>query len=217
MAEHPPELAAAEDADDAGGASGDEACHRPECRRLPCADGRCRARRRHRADGRRQDDDRARARRDASVGRGAIPTSTSRRRPARPSASCATAKASTRCTRARRPSSSTRWRLAGPNVISAAASVDRRPRRPRRDARRRASPSSGSTPARTSWPTRFDSADEHRPAYGPIIRRRSSPRRQPIASRCSASVGAHRIDVDGLTPDEVVARVARTCSASIGA
>ena len=46
--------------------------------------------------------------------------------------------------------------------------------------------------------------------------RRSSPSRPPVASHSSPQLGAHVIDVDDLTPDEVVGRVL-DCSASIGA
>jgi len=53
--------------------------------------------------------------------------------------------------------------------------------------------------------TRFDSDDEHRPAYGPdpaAFLAAQAAHREPLL----AGIGAHRIDVDGLTPDEVVAR-----------
>ena len=55
--------------------------------------------------------------------------------------------------------------------------------------------------------SRFDSDDEHRPAYGPdpaAFLAAQAAHREPLI----ASIGAYRIDVDGLTPDEVVARVA---------
>ncbi len=69
----------------------------------------------------------------------------------------------------------------------------------------RASSSSGSTPGRTSSPTRFDSADEHRPAYGDApesFLADQAARREPLLGE----VGAHVIDVDTITPDEVVTR-----------
>jgi shikimate kinase len=63
--------------------------------------------------------------------------------------------------------------------------------------------------------SRFDSEDEHRPAYGPdpvAFLAAQAKHREPLI----ASIGAHRIDVDGLTPDEVVARVTDVLG-SIGA
>jgi len=63
--------------------------------------------------------------------------------------------------------------------------------------------------------SRFDSDDEHRPAYGPdpaAFLAAQARHREPLI----ASIGAHRIDVDGLTPDEVVARVTDVLG-SIGA
>lgn len=63
--------------------------------------------------------------------------------------------------------------------------------------------------------SRFDSDDEHRPAYGPdpvAFLAAQAAHREPLL----AGIGAHRIDVDGLTPDEVVARVTDVL-ASIGA
>jgi shikimate kinase len=53
---------------------------------------------------------------------------------------------------------------------------------------------------------RFDSADEHRPAYGDSVETflaDQAAQREPLL----AGIGAHVIDVDGLTPDEVLARV----------
>jgi shikimate kinase len=53
---------------------------------------------------------------------------------------------------------------------------------------------------------RFDSADEHRPAYGNSVESflaDQAARREPLLP----GIGAHVIDVDDLTPDEVVARV----------
>jgi shikimate kinase len=55
---------------------------------------------------------------------------------------------------------------------------------------------------------RFDSADAHRPEYGDDPARflaEQSAHREPLV----AELGAHVIDVDDLTPDEVVARVLR--------
>jgi shikimate kinase len=52
---------------------------------------------------------------------------------------------------------------------------------------------------------RFESADEHRPAYGDspeAFLAGQAARREPLLG----AVGAHVLDVDGLTPDEVVAR-----------
>ena len=53
---------------------------------------------------------------------------------------------------------------------------------------------------------RFDSADEHRPAYGDrpgdVPRRRRPPQREPLLP----TIGAHVLDVDGRTPDELVAQ-----------
>ena len=63
--------------------------------------------------------------------------------------------------------------------------------------------------------SRFDSDDEHRPAYGPdpaAFLAAQARHREPLI----ASIGAHRIDVDGLTPDQVVARVTDVLG-SIGA
>jgi shikimate kinase len=54
--------------------------------------------------------------------------------------------------------------------------------------------------------SRFDSDDEHRPAYGPepaAFLADQATHREPLL----AGIGAHLIDVNGLTPDEVVARV----------
>ena len=52
---------------------------------------------------------------------------------------------------------------------------------------------------------RFDSADEHRPAYGDAPEEflaEQAARREPLLGE----VGAHVIDVDTITPDEVVTR-----------
>ncbi len=52
---------------------------------------------------------------------------------------------------------------------------------------------------------RFDSADEHRPAYGDHPERflaEQAARREPLLSE----IGAHVLDVDGHTPDELVAQ-----------
>jgi shikimate kinase len=92
-----------------------------------------------------------------------------------------------------------------PNVISAAASVVEDP------AARAAMMKPG---VAVIWlhaspevlAARFDSADEHRPAYGPdpeAFLAAQAAHREPLL----AGIGARRIDVDGLTPDEVVARV----------
>jgi shikimate kinase len=100
-----------------------------------------------------------------------------------------------------------------PNVISAAASVVEDP-----DAR-----AAMMTPrVAVIWlhatpevlADRFDS-DTHRPAYGPdpeAFLAEQAARRAPLVE----AVGAHRIDADGLTPDEVVERTMETL-ASIGA
>jgi shikimate kinase len=101
-----------------------------------------------------------------------------------------------------------------PNVISAAASVVEDP------AARTALMKPG---VAVFWlhaspqvlATRFDSEAEHRPAYGPdpaAFLATQAAHREPLI----AGIGAHRIDVDGLTPDEVVARVADVLG-SIGA
>ena len=101
-----------------------------------------------------------------------------------------------------------------PNVVSAAASVVEDP------AARAAMTKPG---VAVFWlhasphvlATRFDSDDEHRPAYGPdpaAFLAAQAAQREPLI----ASIGAHRIDVDGLTPDEVLARVADVLG-SIGA
>lgn len=53
---------------------------------------------------------------------------------------------------------------------------------------------------------RFDSADDHRPVYGastPAFLADQAAVREPLA----AGIGARFVDVDGLTEDEVVARV----------
>ena len=101
-----------------------------------------------------------------------------------------------------------------PNVVSAAASVVEDP----------AARAAMTKPAvAVIWlhaspavlASRFDSDDEHRPAYGPdpaAFLAAQAAHREPLI----AGIGAHRIDVDGLTPDEVVARVADVL-ASIGA
>jgi shikimate kinase len=95
----------------------------------------------------------------------------------------------------------------GPNVVSAAASVVEDP-----DARH-AMTGPGvvvvwlhASPAILA--ERFDSADAHRPEYGDDPARflaEQSAHREPLV----AELGAHVIDVDDLTPDEVVARVLR--------
>jgi shikimate kinase len=62
--------------------------------------------------------------------------------------------------------------------------------------------------------SRFAS-DPHRPAYGPVpeaFLAEQAARREPLV----AGIDAQRIDVDGLTPDEVVARTMEAL-ASIGA
>ena len=100
-----------------------------------------------------------------------------------------------------------------PNVVSAAASVVDDP-----DAR-----AAMTRPGVTViWlhaspevlASRFES-DSHRPAYGPdpeAFLAEQAARREPLV----AGIGAHRIDVDGLTPDEVVERTMEAL-ASIGA
>ncbi len=95
-----------------------------------------------------------------------------------------------------------------PNVISAAASVVDDPRC------RAAMASSGvaviwlhARPAILA--ERFDSDDQHRPAYGDHIEAflaDQASRREPLLS----TVGAHVIDIGDLTRDEVVARALRT-------
>jgi shikimate kinase len=53
---------------------------------------------------------------------------------------------------------------------------------------------------------RFDSADQHRPAYGSDVATflaAQAKDREPLAE----AAGAHVVDVDGLTEDEVTARV----------
>ena len=135
-------------------------------------------------------------------------------RPARPSASCAIARASTRCTRARPPSSSTRWRRPEPSVISAAASVIDDP------AARAAMRAPG---VAVIWlharpdvlAERFDSADEHRPAYGDspeAFLAEQAARREPLLGE----VGAHVIDVDAIDAGRGRRAGARARSASIG-
>jgi shikimate kinase len=93
-----------------------------------------------------------------------------------------------------------------PNVVSAAASVVEDP------AARAAMTKPG---VAVIWlhaspqvlAARFESADEHRPAYGPdpaAFLANQAAHREPLL----AGVGAHMIDVNDLSPDEVVARVA---------
>jgi shikimate kinase len=94
---------------------------------------------------------------------------------------------------------------ADPNVISAAASVvdDPRSRAAMQD------PDVAviwlhAAPAVLA--ERFDSADEHRPAYGErpeAFLAAQAARREPLAR----SIGARMVDVDGLSKAEVVARV----------
>jgi shikimate kinase len=92
-----------------------------------------------------------------------------------------------------------------PNVVSAAASVVEDP------AARAAMTKPG---VAVIWlhaspqvlATRFESDDEHRPAYGPdpaAFLADQAAHREPLL----AGIGAHLIDVNDLTPDEVVARV----------
>lgn len=53
---------------------------------------------------------------------------------------------------------------------------------------------------------RFDSADQHRPAYGSDVETflaAQAQHREPLAAR----IGAHVVDVDGLSKAEVTARV----------
>jgi shikimate kinase len=93
----------------------------------------------------------------------------------------------------------------GPNVVSAAASVVEDP------AARAAVTKPG---VAVIWlhaspqilASRFDSDDEHRPAYGPdpaAFLADQAAHREPLL----AGIGAHLVDVNDLTPDEVVARV----------
>ncbi len=92
----------------------------------------------------------------------------------------------------------------GPNVVSAAASVVD-------DAAARAAmmrPDVGVVWLRARpevLADRFDSADEHRPAYGAspeAFLAEQAARREPLLP----SIDAQIVDVDGLTPDEVVER-----------
>jgi shikimate kinase len=92
-----------------------------------------------------------------------------------------------------------------PNVISAAASVVEDP-----DARAAMTKPGVAVIWLHASPqilaARFDSEDEHRPAYGAdpaAFLAAQAAHREPLL----AGIGAHRIDVDGLTPDEVVERV----------
>jgi shikimate kinase len=96
----------------------------------------------------------------------------------------------------------------GPDVISAAASVID-------DAATRAALADNGVG--TIWlharpallAKRFASDDAHRPAYGDVAEAflaEQATQREPLL----ASIGAHVIDVDGLTPDEVVARAMET-------
>ena len=173
-------------------------CHRRNLRRLDDP-----PRRRHRADGLGQDDGRAATRQTTRVGVARL-----RRRhrggdgPDRPRA----ARARGRRRDARRESAQLLEALAAPepSVISAAASVVDSP------AGRAAMTGpgvavSGCTPSPALLATRFASPDEHRPAYGPSVEAflaDQAARREPSPP----SIGAHVIDVDGLTPDEEVAR-----------
>lgn len=101
----------------------------------------------------------------------------------------------------------------GPSVISPAASVIDVP------ACRAALTAPGvaviwlrATPALLA--ERFRSSDDHRPAYGDSVEAflaDHAARREPHLP----TIGAHVIDVDDLTPDEVVARAMETL-ASIG-
>jgi shikimate kinase len=92
-----------------------------------------------------------------------------------------------------------------PNVISAAASVVED-----RDARAAMTKPGVAVIWLHASPqilaSRFDSEDEHRPSYGAdpaAFLAQQAAHREPLL----AGIRAHRIDVDGLTPDEVVARV----------
>jgi shikimate kinase len=92
----------------------------------------------------------------------------------------------------------------GPNVVSAAASVVEDP------GARAAMTAPGvvliwlhASPALLA--ERFASADDHRPDYGPspaTFLAEQAARREPMLE----GLNAHLIDVDDLTPDEVVAR-----------
>ena len=100
-----------------------------------------------------------------------------------------------------------------PNVVSAAASVVEDP-----DARAAMTRPGVAVVWLHASPdvlaARFGS-EPHRPSYGPVpatFLADQAADREPLL----AGIGAHLIDVDGLTPDEVVARVAEAL-ASIGA
>jgi shikimate kinase len=100
-----------------------------------------------------------------------------------------------------------------PNVISAAASVVEDP-----DARAAMTKPGVAVIWLHASPqvlaARFDSEDEHRPAYGAdpaAFLAEQAAHREPLL----AGIRAHDIDTDGLTPDEVVARVTDVL-ASIG-
>jgi shikimate kinase len=91
-----------------------------------------------------------------------------------------------------------------PSVISAAASVVDQP------ATRAALRRPGVTVIWLHAPpgllaSRFDTADEHRPAYGEDPEKflaEQAAQREPLLSE----IGAHVLDVDGRTPDELVAQ-----------
>jgi shikimate kinase len=90
-----------------------------------------------------------------------------------------------------------------PNVISAAASVVEDP-----DARAAMTRPGVAVIWLHASPEllaeRFDS-DKHRPAYGPdpkVFLAEQAARREPLIGR----IGAHRLDVERVTPDQVVAR-----------
>jgi shikimate kinase len=91
-----------------------------------------------------------------------------------------------------------------PNVVSAAASVVDVPAC--RQAMARADVGVVWLRARPDiLATRFDSGDDHRPAYGAspeAFLAEQAARREPLLP----AVGARIVDVDGLDPDEVVAR-----------
>ena len=100
-----------------------------------------------------------------------------------------------------------------PNVVSAAASVVEDPAA--RTAMTKPGVAVDLAPCQPAGPgPRFESDDEHRPAYGPdpaAFLADQAAHREPLL----AGIGAHLIDVNDLTPDEVVARV-RDVLGSIG-
>ena len=168
-------------------------------------DGRRRARRGHRADGRRQDDRGARARRAARLGVARFGRRHRGIDRARPSASCATARASTRCTRARRAQLLDALAAPGPNVISAAASVIDDPGRTRRDAcpgcRRHLAPRPAGDPGHAVRLGRRAPAGLRRFARG-VPGRAGGPSRAVRSARSARTSSTSTT----IAPDEVVTR-----------